>query len=333
MGMDEKVDEVLKQYELDIKAKRRVRGSVVVESGDEFYVVKPYLRDEMRILFEESVKECLYKNGYEFADFALKNNLEKYISEDSCGGKRVIRRWFQAQDCDVRDKSEVRMAAGHLAYLHRCMRLPDESEAKFNTSRIDIVSLFKKHNNEMKRVNSYIKAKKQKNHMEISILNSFREFYEQGVEALEYIQRCGIDELCEKTISENRIIHGSYNYHNIFFSRENIITSNFEKSAVGLQMTDLYDWIRKIMEKNGWNCELGVSIVEEYIKKREPEPGEMEVLHALLLYPEKYWKLVNFYYNGKKTWISEKNYEKLEKIRAQEPDRQKFIAKIKDLRV
>ena len=46
---------------------------MVVESGDEFYVVKPYLRDEMRILFEESVKECLYKNGYEFADFALKN--------------------------------------------------------------------------------------------------------------------------------------------------------------------------------------------------------------------------------------------------------------------
>ena len=233
MGMDEKVDEVLKQYELDIKAKRRVRGSVVVESGDEFYVVKPYLRDEMRILFEESVKECLYKNGYEFADFALKNNSEKYISEDSCGGKWVIRRWFQAQDCDVRDKSEVRMAAGHLAYLHRCMRLSDESEAKFNTSRIDIVSLFKKHNNEMKRVNSYIKAKKQKNHMEISILNSFREFYEQGVEALEYIQRCGIDELCEKTISENRIIHGSYNYHNISFSRENIITSNFEKICGG----------------------------------------------------------------------------------------------------
>ena len=33
MGMDEKVDEVLKQYELDIKAKRRVRGSVVGASS------------------------------------------------------------------------------------------------------------------------------------------------------------------------------------------------------------------------------------------------------------------------------------------------------------
>ena len=41
MGMDEKVDEVLKQYELDIRTRRRVRGSVVIESGDRFYVVKP----------------------------------------------------------------------------------------------------------------------------------------------------------------------------------------------------------------------------------------------------------------------------------------------------
>ena len=185
----------------------------------------------------------------------------------------------------------------------------------------------------MKRVNSYIKAKKKKNRMEISILNSFKEFYNQGLEALEYIKKCNADKLCEKTISENRIIHGSYNYHNISFAGENIITSNFEKAAVGLQVTDLYDWIRKTMEKNSWNSDMGISIVTAYINSREMETGELEMLYALLMYPEKYWKLVNFYYNGKNTCISEKNYEKLEKIRNQESDRQKFIAKIKDLTV
>ncbi|MBU5479180.1 hypothetical protein KQI69_08185 [Eubacterium sp. MSJ-13] len=331
MGMDEKVDEVLKQYELDIKTRRRVRGSVVIESGDKFYVVKPYLKDEARVLFEESVKEKLLENGYGFVDIALKNNSDKYISEDPCGGKWVIRRWFQAQDCDVKDERQVCVAAAHLADLHKFMRLESGSTVKFNTSKIDIVSLFEKHNNEMKRVNSYIKAKKQKNRMEISILNSFKEFYDQGAAALQYIKKCGIDRLCERTISENRIIHGSYNYHNLSFAGENIITSNFEKAAVGLQVTDLYDWLRKTMEKNGWNSEMGIAIVKEYMKGREIESGEIEVLYALLLYPEKYWKLVNFYYNGKKTWISEKNYEKLEKIRKQESDRQKFIAKIKDL--
>ena len=87
MGMDEKVDEVLKQYELDIRTRRRVRGSVVIESGDRFYVVKPYLGDETKIFFEENVKERLVENGYEYVDIALKNNSEKYISDDPCGGK------------------------------------------------------------------------------------------------------------------------------------------------------------------------------------------------------------------------------------------------------
>ena len=333
MGMDEKVDEVLKQYELDIRTRRRVRGSVVIESGDRFYVVKPYLGDETKIFFEENVKERLVENGYEYVDIALKNNSEKYISDDPCGGKWVVRRWFKSQECDIKDEKQVCMAASHLAYLHKYMRLSTDLAIKLNTSKIDIISMFEKHNNEMKRVNSYIKAKKKKNRMEISILNSFKEFYNQGLEALEYIKKCNADKLCEKTISENRIIHGSYNYHNVSFAGENIITSNFEKAAVGLQVTDLYDWIRKTMEKNSWNSDMGISIVTAYINSREMETGELEMLYALLMYPEKYWKLVNFYYNGKKTWISEKNYEKPEKIRNQESDRQKFIAKIKDLTV
>lgn len=331
MGMDEKVDEVLKQYDIDVRARKRVRGSVVIESGDKCYVVKPYLKDEARILFEENVKQRLLENGYEFVDFALENNSQKFISEDSCGGKWVVRRWFQAKDCDVKNMDEVCKAAVHLAHLHKYMKIQREFVGRFNTSKTDIISVFEKHNNEMKRVNSYIKAKKQKNHMEISILNSFKEFYEQGLMALEYIKNCGVDELCEKTVGENRVLHGSYNYHNISFAGENIITSNFEKSAIGLQITDLYDWLRKVMEKNGWNNEMGMSVIKQYIGGREVDKSELKVLYALMLYPEKYWKLVNFYYNGKKTWISEKNYEKLEKIRKQEEDRQKFISKIKDL--
>lgn len=34
-------------------------------------------------------------------------------------------------------------------------------------------------------------------------------------------------------------------------------------------------------------------------------------------YPEKYWKLANYYYTHNKAWISEKNLEKLEKLTAQ----------------
>ena len=59
MGMDEKVDEVLKQYKLDIKARKRVRGSVVIESEDKFYVVKPYRMKREFYLRRVLKRKCL----------------------------------------------------------------------------------------------------------------------------------------------------------------------------------------------------------------------------------------------------------------------------------
>ena len=42
-------------------------------------------------------------------------------------------------------------------------------------------------------------------------------------------------------------------------------------------------------------------------------------------YPEKLWKIVNFYYNSGKSWIPEKNQEKLDRLLEQEAARKKFL--------
>lgn len=61
------------------------------------------------------------------------------------------------------------------------------------------------------------------------------------------------------------------------------------------------------------------------------EDSEKTVLYAMLLYPEKYWKLVNFYYNSRKSWMSSKNLEKLLKIRGQEEQRTRFLKEVKGI--
>ena len=127
------------------------------------------------------------------------------------------------------------------------------------------------------------------------------------------------------------VLHCCYNYHNIIVSDGRIVTTNFEKSDIGLQIIDLYDFIRKVMEKNAWNMEMGIEAIEAYRKERELGEREQKVFYALLLYPEKYWKLVNFYYNGKKSWMSSKNYEKLKRICSQEQERHKFLKELKRL--
>ena len=51
-------------------------------------------------------------------------------------------------------------------------------------------------------------------------------------------------------------------------------------------------------------------------------------LRYRLAYPEKFRKIVNYYYNSGKAWIPGKNMEKLALLQEQEQQKQEFLAKI-----
>ena len=82
------------------------------------------------------------------------------------------------------------------------------------------------------------------------------------------------------------------------------------------------------MEKNNWNLKLGKNIINEYSKIKPITVREYEVLKALLSYPEKFWKIINYYYNSNKAWYSEKNEDKLKQFRNSEKIRWDFIDNI-----
>ena len=48
-------------------------------------------------------------------------------------------------------------------------------------------------------------------------------------------------------------------------------------------------------------------------------------LYLLFLYPEKFWKISNQYYNHRKSWIPPKTLEKLQKVLAQNEERHTFL--------
>ena len=52
------------------------------------------------------------------------------------------------------------------------------------------------------------------------------------------------------------------------------------------------------MEKHGWNVDLGLSMLDSYERILPMDRQELTCLYYLFLYPEKYWKQLNFYYNA-----------------------------------
>lgn len=88
---------------------------------------------------------------------------------------------------------------------------------------------------------------------------------------------------------------------------------------------DLYLLFRKISEKADWSLSLGTKMIEAYERIRPLEDWERRQLACRLAYPDKFWKIVNFYYNSRKSRIPDKTVEKLDILVAQEKSRQRLI--------
>ena len=72
---------------------------------------------------------------------------------------------------------------------------------------------------------------------------------------------------CDRTNIAGHIgyCHGAYNYHSVLFCGGYLATVNFDRFHVGYQLIDLYQFIRKVMEKNNYNFDMAVKIIEDTI--------------------------------------------------------------------
>ena len=137
------------------------------------------------------------------------------------------------------------------------------------------------------------------------------DYLEKGEAALELLRKSAYSELREEVKENGWVCHGEYNQHNVLLTKKEISVTSFEHCGFDVQMADLYRFMRKILEKYNWNLELAGEMLREYHKIRPISAEEWKNLRVRFTYPEKYWKLANYYYSHKKVWISEKNVEKL----------------------
>lgn len=324
--MDEKMREVVDQYEVEIKNVYRFRGAYMLETKDGLMILREFRGTKSKAELAQKVKEGLINRDFHNVDVYLRNKKEELITENSMGTRYVLKRWFTGEECNLKDKNSVAAAAKNLAVMHELMKgiLPETVEFQGDTFPMVI----RKHNRELRRVRAYIREKKQRNEFELLFLSLFSEFYKEAEEAEELLEGLSYEGLYEDMTKEQTFCHGSYNYHNILFTPQGIATICFEKVQLQIQVMDFYDFVRKIMEKNNWNEGYLNTALSGYESVRTFSKEEKKALYIALAYPEKFWKVTNFYYNRKKTWFSAKNIEKLQVLQQQKSQRRAVLKRL-----
>ena len=165
----------------------------------------------------------------------------------------------------------------------------------------------------------FLKERGQKSDFELALFGCYDYFYDQAKQVTEELKKNQIRE------TEYYICHGDYQYHNIIVANGRMHILNFEKCIYDSPVRDLYLFMRKLLEKSGYAQNIGFELVKAYQEVRPLTQQDCRQLYYRLAYPEKFWKIVNFYYNTGKAWIPGKNMEKLARVARQEEDKQLFL--------
>ncbi|BCJ92495.1 hypothetical protein acsn021_00640 [Anaerocolumna cellulosilytica] len=355
--MEDRNLELLRQYNIKIYNTYRIRGAYIVETDKGLKLLKSLESSKSRVEFENTLLEYLTVQNYPYVDLYIKNSAGELITEDGAGNRFVLKNWFPGEECNLRNEADIADATTNLALLHSMLReVPLTKEQAEWSTYSNLTEVFDKRNRELKRVRGYIREKRKKNEFEICYLNCYDEFYEQSQQAAEILTNSNYEALMQEAIEHKYICHGNYTYHNVIMINTNQIgysnwkpsyqteylsaaglrgkvngnmaTTNFDKACMGVQVIDLYQYLRKVMEKNEWDIDLGSRILDTYNQVLPIDKDELKLLYVLLLYPEKFWKITNFYYNGKKSWVPQRNIQKLIGIQEQKEKKKKFMERL-----
>ena len=121
-----------------------------------------------------------------------------------------------------------------------------------------------------------------------------------------------------------------------FYFHDDTVILNYSKQYVtskhGIIHTDVFDAFLDgflvYLEKNHYDYTYFETGISGYSVYRPLDTKDFHFLYLLFLYPEKFWKISNHYYNHRKSWISPKMEEKLKKLPEQNMERQLFLEKL-----
>lgn len=327
---------MLEKYDLTVKNIRKVRGGWLCITQEGLFLWKESRSGEERLDLEDEIcrraKEMGLSHIWNCAggsdtlrmDRFMRNEDGKLLTEDDYGRKFVLKEWTEGRECDVKNTEDLRNGARAAACMHQILRTVKPGTTAVLADQESYQELWERRKREISRVQSYVRKRHNKNTLEQLIMKETPYYANQAQEALELLAQSS------KGV-EKHICHGDFHYHNLIYGKQGNWICQSNRFHMGYQIADFYLFLRKCMEKQEWDWQLAKDLLSMYRRCCPVSREDLQLLYCLFLFPEKYWKQLNFYVQSNKAWMPEKNIVKLKNLVNQEEKRQMFLENLHGL--
>jgi CotS family spore coat protein len=301
-GMDREVSEV---FGLEVRNMVPYKDTFMIVTPQGRKVIRKMLFSPERLNFVHGAKEHLVSKGFTGVDrYLCTLNGEPCFSFDN--GCYTLVDFIDGRECNFDNDLDVKKAAVVLAEMHRASRgytAPVDCKVQDDLGKLP--GYFSKRLDDIRKMKK--QAKRGKGRFDQLFLEYVDYFFDIGECAAQELNESGYARLVEITREEGLFCHHDYTHHNIIMEEERISLVNFDYCCFELKIYDIANFIRRKMRKCEWDVSKTELIIDSYNSVEPLSTEDMAVMKIILKFPQKFWRVVNRYYNSRRSW-SEKSF-------------------------
>lgn len=235
--------------------------------------------------------------------------------EEVCKGANVLARLHQAS-VGFTHKQALAMAARHTS--------PDfQGQPYVRVEAGKMPGIFEKRWNELERF--YRMGRKSVHPFDSAYCKMAASTIQQAKAVCRILDSGVYQRAFDACMEQGAICHKDFTAHNVLLCGNNAIVLNLDECSIDLPVCDLANLVKRRMRKCGWKIDDALCILAAYEQVRPLSSEERILLYCILAFPQKVWRVVNKYYNSKKTWCEKSCLQKLEEIQGEEMALQGFL--------
>lgn len=213
-----------------------------------------------------------------------------------------------------------------LGRLHAAAKGLQSEHIRWEKNRLP--ALYARRKGELAKIKRRIDHKTGYDPIDLLILSHYKPCMEQTAAAEALLERGGYNALAEKTEHEGGFCHNAYKGENLRQEESGgIFVAGFDRCISEIPLADLSAYLRRYMKKTDGSGSGAEKMLAAYSKSCPLSSTDITLLEGMNLYPEKFLRLVNQYYNRRRACVSPAMQERLTAA-AQEQENGKRLQKI-----
>lgn len=292
---------IRKKYNLIINDFAQYKNGHIINTNEGAKILKSCRFGPGTILFVHGAKEHLYINGFK--------NIDRYLC--TADGRPyleindrhyVVTNMMEGEESNFDRNEDVVKASRALAFMHKASKgyVPDYSCKK--RDELGMVPVyFVKRLEEIKKQKKL--AIKTKTNFDYLYLKHVDYFYDMGKTVIDAIKDSCYNKIVNICRQNGGFCHHDYTHRNIILGNNKVSVVNFEYCCHELKIYDIVNLLRRKMRKCKWSLDQAMRIIGEYQEIEDINQDEFSIMKLMLQFPQKFWRIGNRYYNGKRSWM------------------------------